>query len=124
MHFDVVIIGGGSAGFAAARTSADLGAKVAIVDKGPLGGLCILKGCMPSKTLLRSSDVMSLINRAGEFGLKVGRPSANMAAVNDRKNALISEFANYRVEQLKSPRFTLLRGKAQFVDSHTIRVGK
>ena len=124
MHFDVVIIGGGSAGYAAARTSADLGAKVAIVDKGPLGGLCILKGCMPSKTLLRSSDVMSMINRAGEFGLKVGRPSANMAAVNDRKNALISEFAKYRVEQLKSPRFTLLRGKAQFVDSHTVRVGK
>ena len=49
MKFDVVIIGAGSAGYAAARTAADAGAKVAMVEKGPLGGLCILRGCMPPK---------------------------------------------------------------------------
>jgi pyruvate/2-oxoglutarate dehydrogenase complex dihydrolipoamide dehydrogenase (E3) component len=123
MKFDVVVIGGGSAGYAAARTAADLGAKVGIVDRGPLGGLCILRGCMPSKTLLRSSDIMSLMHRAREFGLSVSDVKADMAAINDRKRALIKEFADYRVQQLKSPRFTLIRGRARFVSPTEIRVG-
>jgi len=123
MRFDVVVIGGGSAGYAAARTAADGGAKVAIVDKGPLGGLCILRGCMPSKTLLRSSDIMALMKRAKEFGLRATGLKASMAGINDRKKALIKEFADYRIGQLKNPRFTLIRGRARFEDPHTIRVG-
>ena len=89
--YGVIVIGGGSAGYAAARTAAALGGKVAIVDKGPLGGLCILRGCMPSKTLLRTSDVMSLMKRAKEFGLRAQKLGVNMAAVNDRNRALIKE---------------------------------
>ena len=50
---DVIVISGGSAGYAAARTARDTGADVAIVDQGPLGGLCILRGCMPTKVILR-----------------------------------------------------------------------
>jgi pyruvate/2-oxoglutarate dehydrogenase complex dihydrolipoamide dehydrogenase (E3) component len=123
MKFDVVIIGGGSAGYAAARTTADLGAKVGIVDKGPLGGLCILRGCMPSKTLLRSSDIMSLMRRAKEFGLSASGISANLGAINDRKRTLIKEFADYRVQQLKNPRFKLIRGRARFISPTEIRVG-
>jgi pyruvate/2-oxoglutarate dehydrogenase complex dihydrolipoamide dehydrogenase (E3) component len=57
---DVIIIGGGSAGYAAARTARDAGADVAIVDQGPLGGLCILRGCMPTKAILRSAEVAAL----------------------------------------------------------------
>ena len=68
-HHDIVVVGGGSAGYAAARTAREAGADVAIVDQGPLGGLCILRGCMPSKAILRSSEVMSLMGRAAEFGL-------------------------------------------------------
>ena len=60
MDFDVIVIGGGSAGYAAANSAESKGAKVAIIDKGPLGGLCILRGCMPTKTILRSSDIFSL----------------------------------------------------------------
>ena len=70
MDFDVAIIGGGSAGYASASTAQSLGARVAIIDPGPLGGLCILKGCMPTKTILRSSDIMALMRRAGEFGIQ------------------------------------------------------
>jgi pyruvate/2-oxoglutarate dehydrogenase complex dihydrolipoamide dehydrogenase (E3) component len=123
MHFDVVTIGGGSAGYAAARTASDLGASVAIVDKGPLGGLCILRGCMPSKTLLRSSDIMSLMKRAEEFGLSTGELSADMACINDRKKRLIKEFADYRTEQLKNPKYNLIEGKAEFLSPNRIKVG-
>ena len=61
IQHDVVVIGGGAAGYAAARTARDTGADVAIVDPGPLGGLCILRGCMPTKTILRSSEVAALM---------------------------------------------------------------
>ena len=124
MDYDVIIIGGGSAGYAAARTAQELGAKVAIIDKGPLGGLCILRGCMPTKTILRSSDIMSLMRRAKEFGLRASDLRANLAEINDRKQALIKAFADYRIEQLKNPRFTLIRGTAQFIDRNTIKVGR
>ena len=123
MTYDVVVIGGGSAGYAAARVAADSGAQVAIVDKGPLGGLCILRGCMPSKTLLRSSDLISLMKRAREFGLNARDISPDMAAVNDRKRALVDEFAEYRIGQLNSPRFKLIPGRARFVSPHSLRVG-
>ena len=65
IEHDVVVIGGGSAGYAAARTARDAGANVAIVDHGPLGGLCILRGCMPTKSILRSAEVASLMRTSG-----------------------------------------------------------
>lgn len=123
MDFDVVVIGGGSAGYAAASTAQSAGAKVAIVDKGPLGGLCILRGCMPTKVILRSSDIFSLMRRAKEFGLSVQNPSADLAAINDRKNQLIAEFASYRVEQLNDPRFTLIQENASFISQNVLKVG-
>ena len=123
MDFDVVGIGGGSAGYAAASTAQSAGAKVAIVDKGPLGGLCILRGCMPTKTILRSSDIFSLMRRAKEFGLSVQNPSADLAAINDRKNQLIAEFASYSVEQLNDLRFTLIQENASFISQNVLKVG-
>ena len=123
MEFDVVILGGGSAGYAAASSAQSHGARVAIVDPGPLGGLCILRGCMPTKTILRSSDIISLMRRAKEFGLLPVEPGADLAAINDRKNQLIGEFADYRVEQLKDPRFTLIQEKAEFISPNEVQVG-
>ena len=97
MTHDVIVIGGGSAGYATARTARDAGANVGIVDHGPLGGLCILRGCMPTKTILRSSDIMSLMKRAEEFGLHSVSAKADLSAIINRKARLIKEFADYRV---------------------------
>ena len=123
MEFDVIVIGGGSGGYAAADTAQSAGAKVAIVDPGPLGGLCILRGCMPTKTILRSSDIMALMHRAAEFGLSATGIQADLAAIIERKNRLIREFADYRIGQLKNPRFTLIQDKAVFVSPNEIEVG-
>ncbi len=123
MDYDIIVIGGGSAGYAAARTAQALGAKVAIADKGPLGGLCILRGCMPTKTILRSSEIMSLMRRAREFGLRASNLRANLGEINDRKRALVKEFADYRVAQLRDPRFALIKGRARFVNRNTLAVG-
>lgn len=123
MTHDVVIIGGGSAGYAAARTASDEGADVGIIDHGPLGGLCILRGCMPTKTILRSSDVMSLMNRAEEFGLKPVPAKADLSAIISRKAHLIGEFANDRIQALKDSLFTLYEERAAFLSPHEIQVG-
>ena len=69
--FDFIVIGGGSAGYAGASTAARLGLKVAVIEGGAdVGGLCILRGCMPSKTLLESGHRAEAIRAAGEFGLR------------------------------------------------------
>ena len=114
MDYDIIVIGGGSAGYAAADTAQNAGAKVAILDPGPLGGLCILHGCMPSKAILRSSEIMALVARMQEFGLSPVTAKANLGSIVDRKNYLIDQFADYRINQLKNPRFDLIQEKGSF----------
>lgn len=119
--YDFVAIGGGSAGFNAARVAADLALKTAIVDGADdLGGLCILKGCMPSKTLLYMAEVLHLAQKAKSFGLKIPSARADMKAIHARKKRIIDEFASYRQAALNSGKFDLIRAHARFTDPHTL----
>ena len=119
---DVIVIGGGSAGYAAARTVRDAGVDVAIVDQGPLGGLCILRGCMPTKAILRSAEVAALLRRAKEFGLSPVSVQADLSAIVDRKDRLVREFADYRIQQLHDPRLMLYQSRAVFLSPREITV--
>lgn len=120
-EFDVAVIGGGSAGYAAARTAAALGARVAVIEGGKeIGGLCILRGCMPSKTFLESAHRWHDIRQAGEFGLHATPVGVDMAAVQARKKRLIEDFASYRREQLETGKFTFVRGRATFQGPHAV----
>lgn len=123
MTHDVVIIGGGSAGYAAARTARAEGAEVGIIDHGPLGGLCILRGCMPTKTILRSSDVISLMKRAEEFGVQPVAVKADLSAIIERKARLVAEFADDRIRALKDPGFTLYEERAAFRSPYEVQAG-
>jgi len=119
--YDLVCIGGGSAGFNAARVAADLGWKVAVVDGAEqLGGLCILRGCMPSKTLLYAAEILHQAQHAERFGLRVTGAKADMKAVQARKRRIIGEFADYRNQALRSGRYDLFRAYARFTDPHTV----
>lgn len=120
-HFDYVVIGGGSAGYAAARTAREKFENVAIIEDGEeLGGLCILRGCMPSKTLIYSAEVLHLAKEGAKFGLEIPDASVDMKALHKRKLVTIEDFASYRREQLESERFTLIRDKAEFIDEKTV----
>lgn len=119
--YDLICIGGGSAGFNAARVATGLGKKVAVIDGArQLGGLCILRGCMPSKTLIYAAEILHHAQHADKFGLKVTGARADMAAIHARKKRIIGEFADYRVKALTHAKFDLFRAYAHFVDAHTV----
>jgi pyruvate/2-oxoglutarate dehydrogenase complex dihydrolipoamide dehydrogenase (E3) component len=121
--FDVVVVGGGSAGYAAARTCAAAKLSVAVIEGGSeVGGLCILRGCMPTKALLYATEVLHLARHAQTWGLLIPTADFDFAAVMARKNAMIANFADYRRQQLESGRFTFIRSRATFVDPHSVRL--
>jgi dihydrolipoamide dehydrogenase len=121
--FDVAILGGGSGGYAAARTTASAGLKTVVIEGGEeVGGLCILRGCMPTKALLYISEVLHLAKNSAPFGIRAQKVSFNFAKVMARKKALIRDFADFRVQQLNSGKFKFIRANAKFLDAHTIKL--
>ena len=119
--YDVAVLGGGSAGFAAARTTAAAGLKTALVEGArELGGLCILRGCMPSKALLYAAEVLHLARMANTWGLGIPKAGFNFEAVMARKNAMVEEFARCRRQELRGGQFKLVRARARFLDAHTL----
>jgi pyruvate/2-oxoglutarate dehydrogenase complex dihydrolipoamide dehydrogenase (E3) component len=121
LKYDLVVVGAGSGGYAAARTARDLGATVAMVDHGPLGGLCILRGCMPSKTLIASSNVAQDVRDGGELGIHTGAPHIDLAQIQERKRGIIKGFTDYRVGGIQS--FPTFNGDARFLSPTTLAVG-
>ncbi|QXD22530.1 FAD-dependent oxidoreductase [Opitutia bacterium ISCC 51] len=122
-HFDFLVIGGGSAGYAAARTAREVLDRVAIVDGSEqLGGLCILRGCMPSKTLIYSAEVLHHAKNGKLFGLDIPEARADMSLIHQRKVDTIKEFSDYRVEGLESDKFTLYRNRAEFTGPNSIKL--
>lgn len=121
--YDLLVIGSGSAGFNAARVAVSLGKRVAIVDGAKqLGGLCILKGCMPSKTLLYSTEILHLAQKGKTFGLRIPSAEVDMKALHARKKKIIGEFADYRAQALESGKYDVYRSHARFIDPHTIEL--
>lgn len=121
--YDLVVIGGGSGGYAAARKAAGLGLSVALVEgANEMGGLCILRGCMPTKALLETSNRMRAIHEAGEFAITVGQPSVDIDALRARKTRLIKDFQHWRVKGLENGNFDLIRGHGKFLTPHEIEV--
>ena len=121
--YDLIVIGAGSAGYNGAALGARRGLRVALVDGAEeLGGLCILRGCMPSKALLASARRFQLVREAGALGVKVVGAGVEMEEVMARKDGHIAEFAGYRRGQIEKGPFEFVAGQAVFEDAHTVRV--
>ncbi len=120
-HFDFLVLGGGSAGFNAAALAREYVEDVAIVDGSEeLGGLCILRGCMPSKTLLYAADVFHLARNGRDLGLNITRPQVDMEALQNRKKRIIGDFARHRRSQLESEHFSLFREKGRLAPDRKV----
>jgi len=120
--YDLCVIGAGSAGYSAAVTAQNLGKTVTFMDgPGPQAGLCILRGCMPSKTLLRSAEVAQAVRDAPRAGVIVSEPKIDFRRVMERKRTIIQGFTDYRIAGID--KFPILRGAAHFVGRDTAVVG-
>jgi len=121
--YDVAIIGGGSGGYAAARVAANAGLKTVVIEGGEeVGGLCILRGCMPTKALLYAAEVMHLASHAEPWGIRTENVTFDFKQVMARKELIVKGFADYRHEQLRNGKFKFIRANARFVDAHILEL--
>ncbi len=120
--FDIVVIGAGPGGYPAAIRAAQLGASVALVEKEEMGGTCLNWGCIPTKTLIASSELFARIKSAGSMGLRVDNASFDYAAMADRKDQVVSKLRNGVKQLLKANGVTVFQGTASFQSRHQIQV--
>lgn len=120
---DLVIIGGGSAGFAAAIEARELGARVIMVERGTIGGTCANVGCVPSKFLLRAAELAHAAHRSPYHGVRLHLESIDLAAHRAQKEELLAALRREKYEELIDfYGWELVRGEAHFVDPATIEV--
>ena len=120
--FDFLVIGSGS-GLDVASAAAARGQSIAVVEKGPLGGTCLNRGCIPSKKLLYHAEVMKTVERADEFGILADVTDVDFADIVREVNADVSESAKSIHHGLRtSSQHTLLEGEGRFVDHRTVEI--
>ncbi|HUC85592.1 MAG TPA: dihydrolipoyl dehydrogenase [Candidatus Acidoferrales bacterium] len=120
--FDIVVIGAGPGGYPAAIRAAQLGASVALVEREEMGGTCLNWGCIPTKTLIASSELLARIKSAGAMGLHVGNASFDYAAMSDRKDQIVQKLRNGIKQLLKANGVTVIPGAASFQSRNRIEV--
>jgi len=121
--FDVVIVGGGPGGYVAALRAAQLGAKTAIVEKDRLGGTCLVRGCIPTKALLQSSELYSLAKGGAEFGLVIDSIAFDWSVAQKRKTAVVDQLVKGVEGLLKAGGVTTFRGAGRLSGEGTVTVG-
>jgi glutathione reductase (NADPH) len=120
-HFDLVVIGAGAAGLTAARTAVALGARVALADRGPLGGLSVDRGDMPKKALVTAGRVHRLVREAGGFGTFSGPVRLDWEAVQNRQNEIVDAHRPTAAD-LEKHGIRVATGEARFTDPHIVEV--
>jgi dihydrolipoamide dehydrogenase len=119
---DLVVIGGGSGGYAAAMRAAQLGGRVTLVEEARYGGNCMHRACIPSKFLMAAARLMGSIRRAERFGIRVGEPELDLDVLHERKDLLIESLAMGTEEMLSDYGVTLVEGQGRLASPDTVEV--
>ncbi|MFM7014026.1 MAG: dihydrolipoyl dehydrogenase [Actinomycetota bacterium] len=120
--FDVVILGGGSGGYAAALRSAQLGKSVALIEKDKLGGTCLHRGCIPTKALLHSAEIADNTREAEAFGVQASFHSIDMPKVNSYRDGIIDRLFKGLTGLVNSKNITVIAGEGRLTGPKTITV--
>lgn len=121
--YDFLIIGSGGAAFSAAIKAIEYGAKVAMIERGTVGGTCVNIGCVPSKTLLRAVEINHLAKVNSFTGLQTSAGEVELASLIKQKNELVRELRNQKyVDLIDEYGFDLIEGEAKFIDENTVEV--
>ncbi|HEX3004004.1 MAG TPA: dihydrolipoyl dehydrogenase [Angustibacter sp.] len=121
--FDVVILGGGSGGYACAFRAAELGLSVALVEKDKVGGTCLHYGCIPTKALLHAAELADGARESERFGVKATFEGIDMAQVNTYKDGIVSRLYKGLQGLVKAHKVTLVEGEGRLVAKDTVQVG-
>ena len=115
-HTDILVIGSGPGGYAAAFRAADLGREVTLVDKDPtLGGVCLNRGCIPSKTLLHIAKVLEEADSLKKMGVTFSKPSIDIDLVREWKNKVVSQLSGGIGQMAKARKVNTIQAKATFL---------
>ena len=120
--FDVVILGGGSGGYAAALRSAQLGKSVALIEKDKLGGTCLHRGCIPTKALLHSAEIADNTKEAANFGINATFNSIDMPKVNSYRDGIVDKLFKGLTGLVNSKNITVVAGEGRLTGPKTITV--
>lgn len=120
--FDIVIIGGGPGGYVAAIKAAMLGAKVAVVEKEFMGGICLNVGCIPTKALVRSAEIFENVKSARSYGIKVKDFEIDMKKVISRKNRIVRQLTMGTKQLVTGQGAQIFEGSGYIIDKNTVRV--
>ncbi|ODU25243.1 MAG: dihydrolipoyl dehydrogenase [Verrucomicrobia bacterium SCN 57-15] len=119
---DVAVLGGGPGGYVAALRAAQLGARVVLLEKERVGGTCLNVGCIPTKALAASSELLLRAKRAGEFGLAIPQASVDLSGLMAYKRRMVDQLVGGVEQLLKARRISLIRGQARFIKPDTLSV--
>ena len=122
--FDVIVVGGGPGGYVCAIRAAQLGLKTAIVERDRLGGICLNWGCIPTKALLRSSEIWHLMHRLGEFGFSADNLKFDPAKIVERSRKVAQQLSNGVAFLMKKHKITVVAGEAKLAGSGRLSVLK
>lgn len=122
MDFDLAVIGSGPGGYVAAIRAAQLGKKVAIIERAELGGVCLNWGCIPTKALLRSAEVLSLIKNAKSFGISVDNFKVDFSGVIKRSRSTAERLSRGVSFLMKKNKIETISGTAKIVDNNTVAI--
>jgi dihydrolipoamide dehydrogenase len=122
-NFDLVILGGGSGGYAAALRSAQLGKRVALIEKDKLGGTCLHRGCIPTKALLHAAEVADVVKDAAHYGINAQFGSIDMGVVNSYRDGIVDKLFKGLTGLVNSKNVTVIAGEGRMVGPKTIQVG-
>jgi len=120
--FDIVILGAGSGGYAAALRAAELNLSVALIDKAELGGTCLHRGCIPTKALLHAAEIADQTRESEQFGVKADLVGIDMAGVNSYKDGVVGRLYKGLQGLLKQPNITVFAGAGKLVATDTVEV--
>ncbi|MBK5227620.1 MAG: dihydrolipoyl dehydrogenase [Actinobacteria bacterium] len=120
--FDVVILGGGNGGYSCAFRAVGLGLSVAMIESDKVGGTCLHRGCIPTKALLHSADLLDEIRAAGEFGIKISEPDYDWAQVQSFKQSVVDRMYKGLSGLVKKKKIELIEGTGTLVDKRTIAI--
>lgn len=122
-EFDILVIGGGPGGYTAAIRASQLGMSVALAERAELGGVCLNWGCIPTKSLLHTADVLREAEHAAGLGLEIGKPKFKLDKVIKRSRDVAGQLSGGISMLMRKNKIAVFQGAATFVDKNTVSVG-